>query len=634
MASSFKRKRGTSPPTLGLVQRFSWSTTNYEHEHLATATSIRILELQPGEGTETIKCKLSAFERDSAPPYEAISYAWGDENDSKIIRCEKRKLKVTTNLRNALLQIRDPFEVKLLWADAVCINQQDNDERGNQVRQMPLIYANAERVLVWLDLPNAKSQSFEDLFNFDFNINTSSASSTDQIGRASRILHEHVKELETLHLKDEDSYPDTTMIANAFSLLFDSPWFTRLWVVQEIGMAKSVRALIGDATIDFVDLIRFILRLERKTLLMDQLGLFVAGKANVFTTFPARSRELSGEVDDDWDFLEMLEVTRAQKSSDPRDYIYALLGHPSANIGNTLIVEPNYNKTAQGLFFEITMKIIEQTQTLRILSAVHHTDEFKIEDNAPSWVPRWSRDAYVLSFGVYRDRFYDVMYDASAGLPPVWELQKTRKSLCVQGFIFDEIDGFFRTEELEKRDDIIIQKNVDQLISAVFGFETRMRYTIIQNLLDQGQTITAGFRNMKPTQFSADFAALRLYLIREATKQGRSIAGELTPEGIAALEEVAKSGDIDNIYWAASRFCMGRKLFSTQQGMLGLGPRVLKGGDVCCILFGAPVPFILRPVGHQYKLVGEAYVHGVMKGEAVVDWMLGERYILQVIELL
>jgi hypothetical protein len=580
-----------------------------------------------------IKCNISVVERDSAPPYEALSYAWGDPADSKVIRCENRKLRVTTNLRNALYQIRDPVEVKLLWADAVCINQRDNDERSNQVRQMPLIYSNAKRVLVWLDLPNAKFNSFEDLFNFDFNISTSSASSANHTERASRILHEHVKMLESQGPKDEDPYSDTLTIANAFSLLFDSPWFTRLWVVQEVGMAKSVRALIGDATIDFVDLIRFILRLERKTLLMDQLGLFVAGKANVFTTFPARSRELSGEVDDDWDFLEMLEVTRAQKSSDPRDYIYALLGHPSAIICDMPIVEPDYNKTAQELFFEVTMKILQQTRSLRILSAVHHTDDYKLE-NASSWIPRWSRDAYVLSLGVYRDHLYEVMYDASAGLHPVWELQEPRKSLRVHGFIFDVIEEYFRTEELGKRDGIIVQKGVEQLILAVFGFKTRMRYTVSQNLSDQGQTITAGFRNMKPAQFSADFAAFRLHLIREATKEGKSIVAELAPEGLAALEDVAQYGNIDEIYWAASRFCMGRKLFSTGNGFLGLGPRVLKEGDVCCILFGAPVPFVLRRVGDQYKLVGEAYVHGVMKGEAVVDWMLGGKYPEQVFELL
>jgi hypothetical protein len=53
---------------------------------------------------------------------------------------------------------------------------------------------------------------------------------------------------------------------------------------------------------------------------------------SVFTTFPARSRELRGEVDDDWGFLELLGVTRAQQASDPRDYIFALLGHPCAMI--------------------------------------------------------------------------------------------------------------------------------------------------------------------------------------------------------------------------------------------------------------------------------------------------------------
>jgi hypothetical protein len=48
-------------------------------------------------------------------------------------------------------------------------------------------------------------------------------------------------------------------------------------------MANSILAIISDASIDFVDLIRFILRLERRTMLMDQLGLFIAGKSNVYT---------------------------------------------------------------------------------------------------------------------------------------------------------------------------------------------------------------------------------------------------------------------------------------------------------------------------------------------------------------
>jgi hypothetical protein len=96
----------------------------------------------------------------------------------------------------------------------------------------------------------------------------------------------------------------------------------------------------------------------------------------------------------------------------------------------------------------------------------------------------------------------------------------------------------------------------------------------------------------------------------------------------------AEGGEVDEIYWAASKFCVGRKLFSIHQGMLGLGPSVLSEGDLCCILIGAPVPFILRPFGEQYKLVGEAYVHGAMKGEAMVDWPISEKYKWEFFELL
>src|SRR6266487_3073356 len=118
-----KRKRVETSPRSPLdhkppTARFSWSVATYMHQPLPTATSIRILELQPGEGTKIIKCQLSVFERGQAPPYEAISYSWGRATDTRVISCENKKLKVTANLRDALWRIRDPAEVKLLWADA------------------------------------------------------------------------------------------------------------------------------------------------------------------------------------------------------------------------------------------------------------------------------------------------------------------------------------------------------------------------------------------------------------------------------------------------------------------------------------------------------------------------------------
>lgn len=105
-------------------------------------------------------------------------------------------------------------------------------------------------------------------------------------------------------------------------------------------------------------------------------------------------------MDDDYDFLEMLEVTRNKKASDPRDYVYALLGHPSASINGVPIIEPDYNKSPEELYFEVTMKILSQSKSLRILSAVQHGDG-SLDGESGSWIPSWSRGVCALSLGIY-----------------------------------------------------------------------------------------------------------------------------------------------------------------------------------------------------------------------------------------
>jgi hypothetical protein len=67
------------------------------------------------------------------------------------------------------------------------------------------------------------------------------------------------------------------------------------------------------------------------------------------------------------------------------------------------------------------------------------------------------------------------------------------------------------------------------------------------------------------------------------------------------------------------RACNGRSFFITQKGRMGLGPIEMTDGDVVAILLGSSVPFILREQGTQFTLVGECYVHGVMKGEMLED---------------
>jgi hypothetical protein len=614
-----KRKREDSPILLKAPQ-IKHSNRDYKHSRLPTLTSIRILELEPGSGTTTLRCKLSVVERGHAQPYEAISYSWGRSENTRVIYCDGKKLRVTLNLRDALWRIRDPTHVKILWADAVCINQNDNEERANQVKEMGRIYADAVRVLVWLDVPNAKFGDFDYLFDLDIKNPTKAV-----VGRTSQLLEDYVSKLETAALDAEGLDPDSNTVAHAFSHLLDSPWFTRLWVVQEVGLAKLVVAMFGDISIDFVDLIRFILRIECRTLLIDKLGFVTAAKAYIFTTFPARSIELAGEIEEDWDFLELMEVTRSQQASDHRDYVYALLGHPCALIEGVPIMVPNYNRKPHDLFFELTTKLIQSTNSLRVLSAVQHNEDSLLAKGNTSWISTWNRDIVVTSLGVSREWYYDVSYDTSAGMAPKWELEKPTKTLKVNGFIVDSIVDIISTQE-DDEDGELVSKPIDQVITETFTLPCRASLPALDNLLEIGHTITVGYSNDKPEHFFRAFAAFRLHLIKEAYNQGRYIPIDLSPESNSQMRETAAGEDIDGIYWSVSRFCTGRKVFSTKTGRLGLGPSVLKEGDICCVLFGAPVPFILRRVNSSFKIVGEAYIHGIMKGEAVVDWILGEQY--------
>jgi hypothetical protein len=131
-------------------RRVKGAAEPYVYKPLELGTSIRILELQPGEDDDLIDCELSTVDLNRAPQYEALSYTWGKMTDTRVISCSGKKLNIPVHLRDALLHIRHTSRIKYLWADAACIDQSNIPERGHQVRIMGSIYAGAERVLVWL----------------------------------------------------------------------------------------------------------------------------------------------------------------------------------------------------------------------------------------------------------------------------------------------------------------------------------------------------------------------------------------------------------------------------------------------------------------------------------------------------
>jgi hypothetical protein len=115
---------------------------------------VRLLRLLPPSGDESrikgqlITCSLLDSRRTHS--YEALSYVWGLEKCRESIWIDDNELSVGANLYKALSHLRDCFVERILWVDAICINQDDDKEKGHQVGSMAKIYAKASRVIVWL----------------------------------------------------------------------------------------------------------------------------------------------------------------------------------------------------------------------------------------------------------------------------------------------------------------------------------------------------------------------------------------------------------------------------------------------------------------------------------------------------
>ena len=176
------------------------------------------------------------------PKYEALSYTWGEERSPLpvIVKSHgsKRKfIEVRQNLATALTYLRHKSEARVLWIDALCINQEDMEERSSQVARMADIYRLAHRVVVWLGPESEVDRSSEALSTLR---SIGSQIEVDWMTKEIRATNEGAS-----------SWVDTTIpltldqnSLNSLLMVISRPWFDRIWVQQEIALANEHAVLI------------------------------------------------------------------------------------------------------------------------------------------------------------------------------------------------------------------------------------------------------------------------------------------------------------------------------------------------------------------------------------------------------
>jgi hypothetical protein len=205
------------------------SLQSYQYAPLNDERQIRVLVLHPGSSDDEIGCHLVHASVDTAQ-YVALSYVWGDATRRRKVVCDDAFLEITQNLLTALRYLRHQDQDQVVWADAICINQQNQQERGQQVQLMDQIYSSARQTVVWLGEETAEVR---DAFRLIERINSHYPESIFT-GMANMAFQEHSANLLRVTQGFNAEKINASYDWRPIRELFCRPWFQRKWVCSSI----------------------------------------------------------------------------------------------------------------------------------------------------------------------------------------------------------------------------------------------------------------------------------------------------------------------------------------------------------------------------------------------------------------
>ncbi|CZR69913.1 uncharacterized protein PAC_19813 [Phialocephala subalpina] len=289
--------------------------------------SIRLLHLVPHEDkTAPIQCQLVNYSLQESGggthQYEALSYVWGDPKETLPISIDKHDLPVTENLHAALSRLRHRFIVRIIWVDAICINQADRQEKEHQIKSMAKIYGQANRVIVWL------------------------GEAADDSDRALEYIRIAASKKPT-----NSSNNETTQ--QAILALLQRAWFRRIWVLQEVAAARDVLIMSGSMVIDGYAFCLGVTSLELSYTAYPELQSLIRSVTYLIRgaiSRPKYATTRSGSASlDILPLGELIDMYHTHEATIRLDKVYALLGMSSDNPGAASL-SPDYNVSWEELF--------------------------------------------------------------------------------------------------------------------------------------------------------------------------------------------------------------------------------------------------------------------------------------------
>ena len=570
----------------------------YEYRPLTPPRAFRLFNLVAGGEKDPVKGTLAEYDLEFHSSYESkysgyevklpsdhvigVSYVWGKGCPIAEIVVEGCSLYITPSLHSLLTHLRYEHSHRILWIDQICIDQDNIEERNAQVREMGRIYQQAETNLVWLGETNLQTEiAFEALRRIV------SSSTNSNISKEARTI----------------TSSEAQALRDVFTL---NPLWTRVWIIQELLLAHKIRLVCGYDHLEwtFVEFICWI-SAQKKNATVESLQALESNTCPLINLCTERDRLRCTRKRPP--LPDLLFLFQGQHASRELDKIYALLG-----LAEDVMIRPDYRKNFRQVCVDTVTSILNYYGHLDFICFDALSCPRRIRSlDLPSWVP----DLHS-GFAPLEPAFRTKLYRASGPIAP------HRYPFNISGDIITakgrQIDYIGDGQQL--------CRNRFSTPHQYLGFFASLPFQSPETTNDDLEHWDVVVRTM--TVDVADMGG-------RLTKQDLPVHRLRFLEWLHALEKLVTTDDTRSLAarqaaWSylwkgprGSRFesKWDRKLILTRRGLLVSCKEGL-AGDTIVVLETASVPLILRKTQilygmNEYKIVGTAYVHGFMDGEAL-----------------
>lgn len=608
---------GTCAPALPVWQRSSspapkkLGQTTFNYRELdSSKNEVRLLRILPN-ASPNIMCDIIHTSLDNPHEYMAISYAWGDPEDTETIQLEGHEYPVTSSLWHALARLRSIKNVVVVWADAICINQHNLEERNHQVELMTVIYRKAFTVALWLGPQFDDSHAAIDLLS--------------EIVEASRLEEPQLEVNAIINNKERKNH------WRALVNLFEREYWSRLWTVQEIFNAKKVTVFCGASALPWRTY------LEASNLLMrhfqdlmqafplsirDQSSDNCSGKLFSYVEClvnggPGTLRGLLSFYETrNANVLNCLLLCANKSCSDPRDKLYGILGILPER--ERALFQVDYNTSIRDVYTDIVDYVLTTTGNLDVICCASNSHFLENPNMLPSWVPNWSQEAR------WRHPMVKIpltRFAASGNTMAQYSFSNQRRKLAISAIILGTIaNRAISTEPVPstssylmtflqwylifiRRKSISTDKDHEAFCRTLSLDRFQHRCSAQEWVRWTYHIFTTLIRDRYP---SLVLDPALLHYAQQAPEMPRGVTSQIFEDYFEV--PIAK-----------------RKFLVASSGLLCLGSDHANSSDIICVPLGCSTPIILRKKGNEYIFIGDCYVDGYMYGRAIQEWEAGDR---------